>query len=66
MVVDKFRQFRGRRTVGKAYDGDTFDGTGEAMRHWYGGADEGDARMLDLIDQLRSIESRPDAKEQGS
>jgi len=63
VALDRFKLFRGRRTVSKNFDGDTLDGTGEALRRSFEPADEGDARMMDLIHQLRGIKSRPDASE---
>src|SRR5439155_17906949 len=32
VALDRFKLFRGRRTVSKNFDGDTLDGTGEALR----------------------------------
>jgi hypothetical protein len=59
MVVDRFRQFRGRRTRSQSYDGDTFDGTGQALRGSFADLDEGDARMMALLEQLNEIAKRP-------
>lgn len=59
MVLDRFRQFRGQRTRGRRYDGDVADGTGEALRSSFRIEDEGDARMRELIKQLKAIEARP-------
>lgn len=62
MALSRFRQFRGKRTQSKAYDGDTFDGTGEALRQSQPSQDEGDARMRELMRKLDDILGRPDAK----
>jgi hypothetical protein len=59
VVFDRFRQFRGRRTRSRHYDGDTADGTGEALRRSIRIEDEGDERMRELIEQLKAIEARP-------
>jgi hypothetical protein len=60
VVLDRFRQFRGKRTKSRFYDGDTADGTGEALRRSVPIEDEGDERMRELIEQLKAIEARPD------
>lgn len=60
MALGRFRQFRGRRTTSSHFDGDTFDGDGEALRQSFPITDEGDDRMRDLIAKLDGILSRPD------
>lgn len=66
MAAGRFRPFRGFRTEGRAYDGDVFDGTGEALRDSFGERDEGDARMMALLEQLNEIAKRPVKGEDGS
>lgn len=60
MAIGRFRQYRGERTRGGRFDGDTFHGTGEAPRQSHP-IDEGDRRMCELIEQMKDIELRPDA-----
>lgn len=62
MALSRFTTFRGKRTRSERFDGDTFDGTGEALRQSQPNQDEGDRRMMELIEQLKEIESRPVAK----
>jgi hypothetical protein len=59
VAVGRFRPFRGFRTRGRSYDGDVFDSTGEALRGVFGEQDEGDARMMALLEQLNEIAKRP-------
>lgn len=59
MALGRFRQFRSSRTRSPHFDGDTADGTGEALRDSFRIYDEGDARMRELIEQLKAIENRP-------
>lgn len=61
MVLDRFRQFRGERTRSKHFDGDTFDGDGQALRQSFPVPDEGDDRMRELLNRLDQILDRPDA-----
>lgn len=65
MVLDRFLQYRGKRTRSTQFDGDTADGTGQALRGSYRLEDEGDERMRELIEQLKGIESRPAATKRG-
>lgn len=61
MVLDRFRQFRGERTRSDHFDGDTFDGAGQALRHSFPITDEGDDRMRELLGKLDGILERPNA-----
>jgi hypothetical protein len=59
MAANRFRQFRGIRTRSQAFDGDTFDGTGQALKASFAEQDEGEARMMGLLEQLNEIAKRP-------
>jgi hypothetical protein len=61
VALGRFRQSRGEPTKSKRFDGDTFDGEGEALRQSFPVTDEGDDRMRELMAKLDQILARPDA-----